>query len=151
MKGPSPLAEAVKRRSNPGRKVARITKKERGIIEAVVSDSEQELTRKQVECLAITLRRDPKTIKALVAEARLKFAEQANRYVEIHHQAVEDALKHGTAEALEVAVKGSQWAIEHMSVEGESILEKAQHNDSGAKIMIGVVIGGKNVQAETKQ
>lgn len=97
------------------------------------------VTRGQVGAMAKLLGRTPKTVRAMMIRAREKFINKAERYVEIHGQATEDALTSGDHET---AIKASQWAMQNLSAEGVRIVEKQETGPSGTKVMIGVQISG---------
>lgn len=116
---------------------------DRAIVEGIVANTAGGLQASDVRALAKVMRRSPDVVAGLIAEARDKFLGSAGRYVEIHRQAVEDALADGSAAALEQAIKGSQWAIENLAAEGARIVDKPDKNSgAGVKIMVGVQLGG---------
>jgi hypothetical protein len=119
-----------------------ITMNEKDAVAAIVMDQPGPISAQQEKALAVTLRRSPAAVKALIEEAREHFAAKAGRYVEIHAQGVEDALKNGTVAGLDVALKGSQWAIERIAQDGSRIVDKAADTNTGTKIVIGVQMGG---------
>lgn len=113
---------------------------ERDFVTQFVQDQPRELSTRQVNALATVMRRSRETVKEVVAEARDRFVEQADRYVEIHRSAVESALEGGDNET---ALKGSQWYLEHVAAEGIRIVDKGgASGPTGSKIVIGVAIGG---------
>ena len=120
-----------------------VTKVEKDLIARVIADQSAEMTTSQVNALAIVTRRSRATIKKAVEEAHETFVDRSQRYVDIHLQTVEAGLSSGTDKGLEVAQRGSQWAIENISEGGARIVEKASKDENtGARIMIGVRIGG---------
>lgn len=118
---------------------------EENLVTALVLDSPVELNSKQVNGLAKALRRPVSTVRTMIEKAQTKFRSKAERYVEVHLEATEAALRRGTDRSLEVATKASQWAIEKMSGEGARIIEPAAvvgPGQLGPRVMIGVKIGG---------
>src|SRR2546423_1165453 len=97
------------------RRVGPLTKVEKALVDQFVADQPREITPEQVRALAKLLRRSPNTIRQCITQARDDFASHAHRYVEIHHEAVETALAKGDPKSLEVALRGSQWALENIS------------------------------------
>lgn len=123
---------------------------ERSAVASIVMDHPGPISAKQEQALAVTLRRTPAAVKALIEEARENFAAKASRYVEIHAQATEDALKNGTVAGLDTALRGSQWAIERIAQDGARIVDKAAQQDGGQKIVIGIQMGGITPSIEAK-
>lgn len=121
-----------------GRKTGQPTKEDQAIVARVVNDSLGEVTGAQVQALAVTLDRSVQGVRSMIRTARERFIANAERYTEIHMEAVSRGLEDGSMDGLEIAQKGSQWALEHLSAEGESIIEKAQAVDTGMKIMLGI-------------
>lgn len=119
------------------------TEPEKALVAQFILDQPAEITTKQVNGLARTLRRTKDTVLKMIEEARDDFQDGAKRYVEVHKQAIEAALANGDAKSLHVAVQGAQWAMENLTAEGVSIIEKKQDTGSkGGKLMIGIQIGG---------
>jgi hypothetical protein len=126
-----------------------LSQPEKDLIAAVVMDSPREVDARQINGLAKGLRRRRSAIKEAVEQAREIFLGRAPRYVDIHMQTTEAALAAGDPKSLEVAARSSQWAIEHTSADGASIIEKVTEGSSGVKVIIGVKVGGaNNVAAE---
>lgn len=121
-----------------------ITDAEKNLVSQFVLDQPGELKPSQVTALAKTLNRSKEAVTRLIEEARENFLENANRYIEIHRCAVEDALADGTPKGLEQARLGAEWAIEHMSSGGVRIIETPEKagTGSGVQILVGVRIGG---------
>lgn len=119
-----------------------LSKIEKQVIAQVVHDSPAEVTPQQVSALALTLRRSPEAIRNAVADARESFSADALNYVEIHKQTVEAALKAGDSKSLEVARKGSAWAITNIAHEGKRVIDRPESGPQGSKIIIGIRIGG---------
>jgi hypothetical protein len=120
------------------------TDAEKALVAQVVLESPLAITDSQIGSLARGLRRSKESIKALIEEARENFVCSSQRYVDIHKEAMEQALKNGDAKSLEVASKGSAWAITNISAEGTRLIDKGKEENSGVKIMIGLKVGGKN-------
>lgn len=116
-----------------------ITKTEKDFVAQFLQDQTRELTTSQVTSLSKVLRRSKEAIRTMVEDARDNFAESAGLYVNIHKEATIGALK---SEDYEIAIKGSQWAIEHLGMEGVRLIEKTSAQPTGNKIMIGIRIGG---------
>lgn len=128
---------------------AKISLEEKNLVAQFVMDQPREIAPQQINALATVLRRPKETVKAMVEQARENFVASAEYYVEAHKRAVDTALTNGDSKSLEVAVRGSQWAMENMSIEGTRIVEKAVADAGGTKIMIGVQIGGlKDIPAK---
>lgn len=116
-------------------------------IEKVVAMNLGKVSSTEVTTLAQKLHRREDTMKRWVQDAKEKFLKNASRYVEIHHQAVEDALAAGSEDPkyLEVATRGAQWAIERLRVGNEGVVEQEKTGPSeGLKVLIGVKVGGLN-------
>lgn len=134
--------ETVKPYIKKAKRLGPATKAEKEFVTGLILDQPQEITPAQERALATVLRRPRDTVKRIIEEARDSFVESAGRYVDIHRQVTEAGLRDGTPKGLEVAAKGAQWAIEHISSEGVRIIDKAVAESTGTKIMIGVKIGG---------
>ena len=128
------------------RKLGPMSQAEKNLVAQVVTDSALEPTSTEIKTLAVALRRSPTTIKKTIDEARDKFVESAKDYVEMHKEAVVQALANGSVDGLEQAIKGSQWAMEHISGEGSRIVEKEAKSEGGVKVMVGVKVGGMNTE-----
>lgn len=112
---------------------------EKDFVAQLVADQPAEMTNSQVNALARTLRRTKETTRNLIEEAKNRLIDRSSRYADIHIQATEAALADGDNEQ---ALKGSQWALTNISGEGARIVEKAVEAPTGAKIMIGIRLGG---------
>lgn len=135
-------ARSVVAKSRPTKTFKRgggITEAEKDLVARFVQDQPRELTTSQVSGLARTLRRSREATKDLIEQAKERFVDSAQRYVDIHRQAVEEAL---TAGEFDTAMKGSQWYLEHVGVEGVGIIDKQKAPETGSKIAIGIKIGG---------
>lgn len=138
---PETLARRARSRRLPNRQ-GKLTDHERNIAAALVTDSPGPITDIQEQALAVALRRTPAAIKTLIESARANFAAKAGRYVDIHSEATEAALKSGTVTGLQTALSGSQWAIERIAQDGARVVDKAAQQDVGQKIVIGIQMGG---------
>ena len=126
------------------RRVGTTTQEEKDLVRQFVMDQPGEIQPRQERSLALTMRRSPDTVRHLIAEAKLHLGEAVEHYVDVHRQAVDTALANGDAKSLEVAVRGSQWAMENIAVDGVRVIEQASKTPTGPRIMIGVRIGGAN-------
>jgi hypothetical protein len=116
-----------------------VTLHEKEAVASIVMDHPGPLSEIEAQALAVAFRRSPDTIKGLIDDARATFAAKAGRYVEIHAQATEDALKTGE---LDTALKGSQWAIERIAQDGSRVVDKTTDQTGGTKIILGISMGG---------
>lgn len=136
-------------------KLARATKKAQRtdvaqqIVNNAVAQRGGELPDIQVSRLAKTLRFTKDEIRDMVLVAKENLAVAAQDYVRIHQDAVRAALDNGDARSLQVAVQGSQWAMENIGVEGARVIDRTSGGaDGGTKILIGVHLGGRNKLVE---
>jgi hypothetical protein len=137
------LLPKPKRKRKLPKRTGVITKVEKDLIARVVADQSSEMTERQINALAVVTRRSKALVKKAVEEAHETFVDRSKRYVDIHLATVEQAFAKGTDKGLEVAQKGSQWAIENISEQGARIVEKKSDDTStGTRIMIGVALGG---------
>ncbi len=139
-----PTCKSPKLLKKPPKKVFKrggsVTEVERDLVTQFVQDQPREVTPSQVRALARVMRRSTDTVKSLITDAREHFVEQADRYVEVHRLAVENALSEGDYEE---ARKGSEWYLTHVSGEGARIIDKqAESGPVGARIFVGLRIGG---------
>lgn len=118
-----------------------ITAAERDIIQRVVEQQPNTaLTERQVTGLAHALRRKPDTVKAVIEDARHELAMRTPRYMDVHMQATEGALR---KEDFDTAGKLAQWALENVSEDGQRVVEKGQGvPGSGVQVMIGLNLPG---------
>ena len=126
-----------------------ITEAEKSLVAQVVLDQPREMTPRQVNGLAVALRRSKEVVKGLVEEARENFVSAAPRYVDIHRQATEQALSYGSVAGLDIAAKSSQWYLERVSEDGVHIVDKPESGPKGSRIMIGIKVGNIDAQVET--
>lgn len=120
-----------------------VTPEEKLVVAHFIAAQKQELSAAQERGLAQTLNRSTDMVKRIIDEAKLTFVERAGRYVDLHMETVETALANGDAKSLEVARRGSEWAIEHASMDGHRVVEAEKvAADTGVKIVVGVQVGG---------
>ena len=115
---------------------------EKLIVSEFAAEQPSEISKQQVQALAKTLNRSTETIANAVTRARESFVSRAERYADAHAEAMEAALANGDAKSLEVATKASQWAMTNLSHEGKRIIEKEVVSPVVPRVMIGVKIGG---------
>lgn len=134
-------------RPMPVNRHSAISPQEKKIIALMLEDQPQDISKEQVEHLAVILRRNPETIKQLVLQARDQFIDNAKLYVEVHAKSVQSAYANGE---FDTALRGSQWAMENLSSEGVGVIEAANKAgpDSGPKVVIGVNLGGMTPRSE---
>jgi hypothetical protein len=77
-----------------------------------------------------------------IKEGRLAFTEQAKTYVNLHLQATRAAYAAGE---FDVAARHAEWAMEKLGTKNLRLIEmpESEKGGSGAKIMVGVKIGGQ--------
>lgn len=121
----------------------KVTASDKALIARVVLDQPGGMSRAQTNGLAMALRRTRATTKKLIEEAREDFAGDAPDYVRIHKQATERALEMDNHDA---ALKGAQWAISHIALDGARLTEKEAAGPTGSRILIGIKVGGVNQQ-----
>ena len=124
------------------------TKAEKDLVRQFVQDQPCEVKPSQVQALGRVLRRTPEAIAKLITEARETLADNAQFYVQTHRQAVEDALAMDSAHGKDIAIRGSQWAMENIGTGSDRIVEKEVKGPTGTQIMIGVKIGGRNAAVD---
>lgn len=117
-----------------------LTNAEKDLVTQIVQDQPREMPSSQVAALARGLRRSKALIQQAVAEARDRFVEQAERYVDIHRSATENALADGDNKT---AQAGAQWYLENVAGEGVRIIDKTKEEaPKGTRIIIGLALGG---------
>lgn len=114
------------------------TDAEKALVKQFVQDQPREVTPAQTRALAKVLRRSTDMVKSLIADAREEFVTAATDYVRMHKQGVQDAIATGDPKGLDAGIRGAQWALENISMEGQRIVDKVAKGDSGTKVMIGV-------------
>lgn len=121
---------------------------EKDIVTQIVQDQPREMSPARVNALAKGLGRSRAAIQNVVTQARERFIEQADRYVDIHRDATEAALAEGdnrTAQA------GAQWYLENVAGEGVRIIDKSKEEaPKGTRIMIGISLGGTTTSDASK-
>lgn len=126
-----------------------LSAQEHAIVAAFVEEQPGPVTTQQANDLAAAMRRTPAAVKRMIEEARADFASKAGRYVTIHAEATEAALKSGTVTGLDTALRGAQWAIERMAADGARVIDKPSAGSGGSKILIGIQVGGIGPVATT--
>lgn len=128
----------------------RVSKVEQALVTAVVADSPRELDNRQITGLATSLRRSKDAVKEMVDRAREELANSADEYRVLHLKAVKDAGDlTDDPKALDAAMRGAQWALEHISIEGHRIVDTPKTgvggpgSGGGIKIMFGINMGDK--------
>ena len=138
------LAKLRKKRRKR-RRAGPVSATEKLIIAEVVKDAPLSTpNEKQIDALSITLRRSPEVIKSIVVAAREKFQANSLHYVDLHNDAVQQAL---AGQDFDVARKGAEWAIERISARDadgkiERIVDKVESESSAPRIQIGIQLGG---------
>ena len=127
-------------RNSPKRN-SKLTDSDKALVAKVVLDSPGGVTPSQERGLALALRRTREKTKQLIQEAQEDFAGDAPDYVSMHKRATQEALADKQYDA---ALKGAQWAINHISLDGARLTEKEQSGPTGSRIMIGIKVGGVN-------
>lgn len=120
---------------------------EKRLVKQYVAEMPGGVSVREATSLAKALNRPKEMIIAAIEEARNKFILRASRYVDIHMQAAEQAIEDGDNET---AGKLSQWAIENISGEGKRIVNKQVETGTGAKVFVGIKLGGVNEQSLVK-
>lgn len=122
------------------KRMGRFSKFEEDLVEGVVANNPGPLSPRQVNALAVVLKRPKDLTKEEVEKARAAFASAAGDYVAIHKAAASGALADGEYEA---AAKAAQWALQNITVDGARVVDKATAGEAGGtKIMIGIQMGG---------
>ena len=119
-----------------------VTDAEKDLVAKFVQDSPAEITPAQTRALAKTLRRTKETTVALIEQAKERLVDDVPYYIDAHKRAVEAALASETVAGVEQALLGSQWAMEHISGGGVSVIEKTAKGPTGNRIQIGIKMGG---------
>lgn len=137
-----------------GRRKGQLTKVERLIVgEVVASAPTKSLSEVQTQALAITLNRNPDTIKEIIISAREKLQANAEHYVDVHRLAADQALAQGD---IDVARKAAEWAISKISKRDDDgtvhrivEVDDATNSNSGPRVMIGIALGGMATKPTT--
>lgn len=136
----------------PAKRPGRVTKDEKAVVKAIVRQAGGDLPLDRTKALAKVFNRPVGAVKAMVTRAKDNLAADAEFYVDTHRDAVETALEHGKATSndkmLEVARKGSEWALEHTSGDGKRIIDQPSSAPQGTRIMIGVKLSNTTLQPE---
>ena len=126
------------------------SKDEKALVKAAVRQGGGDLSTDQTRALAKVFNRPVGTIKSMIRAARENLAADASFYVDTHREVTEQAREAGIAlfndKLLDIARKGSEWALESISGEGSRIVEKAESGPAGTRIMIGVRLGNTTLQ-----
>ena len=116
-----------------------ITADEQQMVDQFLRDQPCDVSPERIKQLALVMRRTTTAVKTCIERARHNFTANAERYVEIHMEAVEGALER---KDYDTAAKAAQWALEHQSAEGKRIVDKpADAKGGGVKILIGLKLG----------
>lgn len=127
------------------RRRGKLSQVEKAIVAEVVHDSPfKQLGEKQIDALAVTLRRNPEAIISAIANARETLQLSARPYVDIHRKAVEGALAAGD---FDVARKGAMEMVDKISARNadgkvERIVEKVEAESTAPRVQIGIMLGG---------
>lgn len=140
-------AKSVPQKIRPYKRPGPASKSEQETVQDLLKQTPGEVN---VRALAKVLRRSTEYTRKLVEQARQNFAETADEYRQLHLTGVRDAISTGDPKGLDAGIRGAQWALENIAFEGQRMVEKAQKESGGTKVMIGVKLelGGK-VSAET--
>lgn len=133
--------------STPRKRGGPITAAEQSLVQQFVADQPRDLLPIQISALSTLLQRSELTVKEMVEKAKVKFVSRAESYVDAHHQATQEAL---ADKDYEQALRGAQWAIEHISVGGARIVEKVAAESTSPRVMIGVQVGAIDSDAIRK-
>lgn len=107
----------------------------------IVADQPNDMTDAQVTALATLLQRRESTVRILIKQARQRLVKNADLCVDTHQQAMTNALAEGDNE---IAGRLAIWGMEHISLGGERLVDKATDTaNGGVKVMVGVKIGGQ--------
>jgi len=108
----------------------------------IVADHHGKVSDSQALAIATDLEMKPTTVKRWIQEARKQFLSKAERYVSMHEEACQAALESETVKGFEQARLGAEWAIQHLSQDGEGIVEKSRNDTNGVKVFVGLQLGG---------
>lgn len=122
------------RQRHPAARKAQLVKTEDIIGTAIAVLAGGDMTKEAAE-RGVSVASQP--VKDLIRQARERFIQRVDRYVDAHLIAAETAALAGDA-------KPAQWALEHIQFEGERVVEPVDTRPQGqpAGLRIGVVIGG---------
>lgn len=141
------VRNARKRKTRPkkARRRGSLTHVEKLIVAEVVRDAPLHVVdEKQVERVALVLRRSPEAIVSAIATARETLQTRALPYVDYHLAAVKGALDAGE---FDVARKGAMEMIDKISARDadgkvERIVEKVEAESTTPRVQIGIMLGG---------
>jgi hypothetical protein len=130
----------------------RVTKKEQAIVTALVKEAPDTPTVDQTKALAKLFNRPTDTVKSMLVKAKASLAGDAQFYVDTHKEVVATAMavaaSTGSEKHLDIARKGSAWAIANISGDGKRLVEKADIGPQGTRIMVGVKLSNTTIQPE---
>jgi predicted component of type VI protein secretion system len=104
-----------------------LTKQEKTMLQAVDPRADVAET---ARTLAPILERTPEALRKAIRDARELLVSRSSQYVELHQEAAARAAKRGDA-------RPAQWALEHVSMAGERIVEPAPQ---AAAVNVGVQV-----------
>lgn len=142
--GSASRAFVDKKRKRP-RRLGKLAQSEKKIIDGVALDNPND---KQIEALAITLRRPVETVaiavESSIALARKKLQDRAEEYVDLHMEASRLAIAMGEVGE---ARKAAEWGMTNISGktpagDSERIVEKLTTDSDAPRIQIGINLGG---------
>jgi hypothetical protein len=95
-------------------------------------------------------------VRTIIDRARYKLAAHAEKYVAAHMESVEQAIvmgiKDGNANALGVAQRGAEWALERIGQGNARVLDVSKATGSvGPQIVIGIAVGGVQVKEPVQE
>ena len=128
-----------------------ISKAEKDALAAIVAAVPREINAKEEKALAQVMGRSVATIHKTLTEVRAKFAQNADKYVDLHLQATEAAIADGD---YDTATKASQWMLTNVSKDGERVIDAPEANGpQSSKVVIGIQLGGlgNDVKPQIKQ
>ncbi len=142
-----PIAPKKHRPAKVFKRQGKLSEAEVDLVTQLVQDQPREMPESQINALAKGLRRSRARIKEVVENARDRFVEQTDRYVDIHRQATEGALD---TDDFKTAQLGAQWFLENVAAEGARMIDKAKvEAPKGTQIMIGIRMGGTTEALKT--
>lgn len=131
------MAKRLSKRPGP------ISAAEHALVETVVAqavlDQPTPITPAQTRGLATFLRRTPETVAALIETAKARALDHLDDYVEIHYRTTQQAEQAGE---FATALKGAEWAMEHLGSAGARVVERETKGEAGPRIQIGIQLGG---------
>ncbi len=132
---------AISGRPLPQLRQGSITPQEKAVVQLLVEDQPQDISKEQVDALAMLLRRTKNKVQELILSAREQFASNAKEYVDVHLKAVRSATAAGH---FDVAANHAEWALKNLTAEGVNIIEEkvAKTSGGGPRVLIGVNLGG---------